>query len=185
MPVPTQVMRLRRAVPKIPAKSSYPVALPFYKSHARRTHLGSTLLQPLIPLHFNSFISNTYKKPGGGCPLPAPMFCNSSLAARPSCAHTATPLYAERRGRRATRRAHEHLQVPSLLLLGESVQISENTATLSPFPATLTDTVNHKSCVCHSYKKHRGWGTQCAIAATLRHYLLTSLLHRAIVLRKG
>ena len=86
------------------------------------------------------------------------MFCNSSLAARPSCAHTATPLYAERRGRRATRRAHEHPQVPSLLLLGESVQISENTATLSPFPATLTDRVKHKPFVCHSYGKHRGVG---------------------------
>jgi hypothetical protein len=44
----------------------------------------------------------------------------------------------------------------SLSLLDVSPQISENTATLSPFAATLTGLVKPKSCVCHSYKKHRG-----------------------------
>src|SRR5208283_2617129 len=78
-PVPPQVMRLRRAVPKIPAKSSHPAALPFYKSRPLRTPSESTLLQLLIPPHFKSFISNVYKNPGGGSPLPAPKFVNSSL----------------------------------------------------------------------------------------------------------
>jgi hypothetical protein len=68
LPVPSQVMRLRRAVPKIPAKSSYLAALPFYKSRPLRTHLESTLAQVLIPRHFISFKSNTYKKQGGGTP---------------------------------------------------------------------------------------------------------------------
>jgi hypothetical protein len=51
--------------------------------------------------------------------------------------------------------------VPTSLLfatLTSSPQLSENTATLSPFPATLTRYVKPKSCVCHSYRKHRGWG---------------------------
>ena len=38
-------------------------------------------------------------------------------------------------------------------------QPAENKATLSPFPATLASRVKLKSFVCHSYKKHRGWGT--------------------------
>jgi hypothetical protein len=43
-------------------------------------------------------------------------------------------------------------------------QSIENPATLSPFPAcppwraTLSELVKHKSCVCHSYKKHPGVG---------------------------
>ena len=37
-------------------------------------------------------------------------------------------------------------------------QIPENTTTLSPAFATLTSRVKPKSCVCHSYKKHPGWG---------------------------
>lgn len=32
-------------------------------------------------------------------------------------------------------------------------------ASVSPFPATLTDRVKCKSFVCHSCKKHPGWGT--------------------------
>ena len=77
--VPTQVMRLRRAVLQNPPKCSVPPRLPFYKIRPPLTHLESTLLQVLIPLHFISFISNTYKKPGGGCLLPTPKFCNSLL----------------------------------------------------------------------------------------------------------
>ena len=61
-------MRPRRAVPKIPPKSSVPPRLPLHKSHTLLTHPESTLLQMLIPLHFNSLRINTYKKPGGGCP---------------------------------------------------------------------------------------------------------------------
>ena len=65
-------MRLHRAVPKIPPKSSVPPSLPFYKIYPLLTHPESTLLQPLIPPDFNSLIINTYKKPGGGCPLSSP-----------------------------------------------------------------------------------------------------------------
>jgi len=71
-------MRLRRAVPKFPAKSSAPPRLPLRKNRSLRTRSESTLPQLLIPLHFKSFISNVYKKPGEGCPVPGPKFCNSS-----------------------------------------------------------------------------------------------------------
>jgi hypothetical protein len=37
-------------------------------------------------------------------------------------------------------------------------QIPENTTTLSSVFATLTSRVKHKFFVCHSYKKHPGWG---------------------------
>ena len=46
-------------------------------------------------------------------------------------------------------------------------QIAEKTATLSPAFATLTGCVKDKSCVCHSYKKHRGWGMSPSSAANL------------------
>jgi len=62
-------MRLRRAVPKFPAKSSAPPRLPLRKNRSLRTRSESTLPQLLIPLHFKSFISNVYKKPGGGVPF--------------------------------------------------------------------------------------------------------------------
>jgi hypothetical protein len=42
--------------------------------------------------------------------------------------------------------------------LTSSLQITEKPATLTPAFATLTDIVTHKSFVCHSYKKHLGWG---------------------------
>ena len=38
-------------------------------------------------------------------------------------------------------------------------QLAENTTTLSPAVATLTTRVKHKSCICHSYRKHPGWGS--------------------------
>jgi hypothetical protein len=47
---------------------------------------------------------------------------------------------------------------PLLATLMRHVQITENTATLSPFPATLTRRVKPKSFVCHSYEKHGGVG---------------------------
>jgi Prolipoprotein diacylglyceryl transferase len=47
---------------------------------------------------------------------------------------------------------------PFLATLTTSLQRIENTATLSPFAATLTGHVNHNPFVCHSYKKHPGWG---------------------------
>src|SRR5208282_4314749 len=65
-------MRLRCAVPKIPAKPSVPPTLPLHKGHPRPTPSESTLPQLLIPLHFKSFISNAYKKPQGGGPTSSP-----------------------------------------------------------------------------------------------------------------
>jgi hypothetical protein len=47
---------------------------------------------------------------------------------------------------------------PFAATLTDSSQLIENPATLSPAFATLTSRVKHKSFVCHSYKKHRGWG---------------------------
>jgi len=40
--------------------------------------------------------------------------------------------------------------------LTDRSQLTENSATLSPVSATLTDTVAHNPFVCHSYRKHRG-----------------------------
>ena len=77
-------MRLRRAVLQIPRKLPVPPGLPLYKSCHSLSRSESTLLQVLIPLHFISFISNTYVKPGGGTPLPAPKFGNSSLPPLPN-----------------------------------------------------------------------------------------------------
>ena len=67
--------RLRRAVPKIPSKSSVPPRLPLHKDRALLTPSKSTLLQLLIPLHFISRRMNVYKKPGRGPLLPAQQFC--------------------------------------------------------------------------------------------------------------
>ena len=49
---------------------------------------------------------------------------------------------------------------PSPATLAGSGQLAENTATLSPAFATLTNRVKHKSCVCHSCKKTPGVGVR-------------------------
>ncbi len=46
-------------------------------------------------------------------------------------------------------------------------QIIEKTATLSLLVATLTRCVKHNPFVCHSYKKHRGWGTPLRLSSQL------------------
>ncbi len=53
-----------------------------------------------------------------------------------------------------------HSLRPSPLLgtLTDYLQLTENLATLSPFPAILTTRVKVKPFVCHSYKKHPGVG---------------------------
>ena len=88
---PVQVMRLRRAVLKIPPKSSVPPRSPLYKLRSLLTPSESALPQVLIPLHFKSFISNAYKKRGVGCFRPAPKFGNSSLPAPLPSGHTRRP----------------------------------------------------------------------------------------------
>jgi hypothetical protein len=47
---------------------------------------------------------------------------------------------------------------PLSAALPNSPQQTEIKASLSPFPATLTDFANYKPFVCHSYKKTGGWG---------------------------
>jgi len=61
-------------------------------------------------------------------------------------------------------------------------QMSENTTTLSPAFATLTSRVKPKSCVCHSYKKHPGWGYTSGplslAASRTTHHLLPAIPFR-------
>jgi hypothetical protein len=78
-------MRLRRVVSKIPPISSVPPGLLFYKSHPLSTRSESTLLQVLIPLHFNSPRINTYTKPGGGCPSSSPKVLQLVTPYMPLC----------------------------------------------------------------------------------------------------
>jgi hypothetical protein len=47
---------------------------------------------------------------------------------------------------------------PLSVTLAALAQTPENTATLGSLVVTLTRRVKHKSCVCHSYEKHPGWG---------------------------
>src|SRR5690349_245747 len=72
-------MRFRRAVLQIPQKSTRSPRLPLDTNLAGLTPSEATLLQLLIPLHFNSRGCNTYKKTGRGCLSPTAKFCNSLL----------------------------------------------------------------------------------------------------------
>jgi hypothetical protein len=47
---------------------------------------------------------------------------------------------------------------PRRATLASHLQLAENKTTLSPAVATLTSRVKHNPFVCHSYKKHPGWG---------------------------
>ena len=82
-----QVMRLRRAVLQTPARSSVPPMSPIHKPRLLPTPSKSTLPQRLIPLHFNSFISNTYKKPGRGSSFPLQSFTIRHSPLAPSAAN--------------------------------------------------------------------------------------------------
>src|ERR1700720_1844184 len=68
--------------------------------------------------------------------------------------------------------------------LTDDQQPTENSATLSPFAATLTSCVKHKPFVCHSYRKPPGWGQplQSKLFAlrnpTTHHSLLFSISFR-------
>jgi len=86
-----QVMRLHRAVPKIPTKSSVLRRLLLHKSLSVETPSKSTHPQLLIPLHFKSCINSAYKKCLEEALTPAPKVCNLSLPARRSCVHAGIP----------------------------------------------------------------------------------------------
>jgi hypothetical protein len=101
-------MRLRRAVPKIPTITSTPRRLPLYKNRFFPSHSESTLLQMLIPLHFNSPRISVYKKPGEGVPPLYPKYLQLVTTAASSYrAHTNSrnpnPLYALLHGSLDTR----------------------------------------------------------------------------------
>ena len=171
-------MWLRRAVPKIPPKSPVLPRLPLYKSRPLPTRSKSTLPQMLIPLHFNSPRINTYKKQGRGSLLSALEFYNSSLPA-PHYTHAKqhppvsfTSLTSLTSFTSSTSFASPSV-TPFPVTLASHLQIAENKTTLSPAVVTLTGCVKHKSFVCHSCKKHGGWGTtsydQQKRALGLRH----------------
>ena len=155
-------MRLRRAVLQNPGKSSVPPRLPLYKSRPLLTLLESTLPQVFIPLHFNSPGINTYKKPGGGYLSRAPKFCNSLLF--PVCPYSLVTCHSSFATIPVT---------PFPATLAVHSQLCENPATLSPLPATLTRCVKPNPCVCHSYKKHGGWGTHLNRKSPLQLRLLS------------
>jgi len=176
-------MRPRRAVPKIPSKSSVPPRLLFYKNRVPLTHSKSTLTQLLIPPHFNSPRINTYKKPGRGPLLQIPKFCNSLLPAphythakqHPSVSFTSFTSFTSSTS--STSFASPSV-TPFPATLTSHLQLAENTTTLSPAFATLARRVKHKSFVCHSYRKHPGWGQVVQRSLTLftTHYSLLTVL---------
>jgi hypothetical protein len=79
------------------------------------------------------------------------------------------------------RRGHFLWLSPFPATLADHPQLTENPATLSPVPATLASRVKHNPFVCHSYKKHPGWGvhpsSQIFFLRSLatRHSLLSTI----------
>jgi hypothetical protein len=141
-------MRLRRAVLQIPPKSSVPTRLPFYKTRHLPTHSESTLLQVLIPLHFNSPRINTYKKPGRESLLPAPKFCNSLPPSPRPC------FLATRHSPLAT------VPVTSFAAtLTDLSQLTENPVTLSPVSANVDVASSISPLFATLTKNTRGGGT--------------------------
>ena len=90
-------------------------------------------------ISFRRIVQTSLDTPGVGCQLQSRRFFRSSLRFLLSLSSPA-PL------------------TPFSATLTVSLQLTENPVTLSPFAATLTSHVSHNSFVCHSYKKHRGWG---------------------------
>jgi hypothetical protein len=137
-------MCARRAVLQNPSKSSVPPGLPFYKNPRLLTRPESTLLQVLIPLHFNFPRINTYKKPGGG-PPPFSRKVLQLVTTQTSSHRSLSPV--------------SPLPVtPFPATLTSHLHLAANKTSLSPAVATLTGRVKLKSFVCHSYKKHPGVG---------------------------
>jgi hypothetical protein len=163
-------MRPRYAVLQIPSESSVPQGLLHYNERPLLTHSESTLLQRLIPLHFNSRRINTYKKPGRGSPLSAPKFCNSSLPA-PHYTHAKQHEPVSFTSFTSSTSFASPSVTPFPATLTSHLQLVENAAALSPAFATLTRRVKHKSFVCHSYKKHPGWGgpRQSRVSSSLQN----------------
>ena len=64
---------------------------------------------------------------------------------------------------------------PLSATLTTHLQLTENKTTLSLLFATLTRRVKANPFVCHSYKKHRGWGIPCAAGNPARDFLTRSV----------
>jgi len=94
-----------------------------------------------------------------GCPFPTSLssqshfFTLSLFPSNPSC--SLSPLYL-------SSRCFDSQKGPSVsplpATLTNSSQLHDNTTTLSPAFATLTNRVMYKPFACHSCKKHPGWG---------------------------
>src|SRR5579859_6870799 len=75
---------------------------------------------------------------------------------RPRRRQISSTLFASRNSLCFSDSQERPLVSPFLATLTSARQLTENPATSSPLAATLTRRLMHKSCVCHSYKKHRG-----------------------------
>jgi hypothetical protein len=146
-----QVMRLRRAVPKIPPKPSVSPRLPLYKSRPFLTRSKSTLPQMLIPLHFNFRTCNVYKNPGEGIPPRHPKVLQLVTPSRfviPSEARTSAPpsVFCEETSAPPSVFCEENLLFPfssaslhaSIITSLHQSNRSVGPLQLTPFPAALT-----------------------------------------------
>jgi hypothetical protein len=89
--------------------------------------------------------------------LPFPMFSSQSSQSSSPSRHFSL-LSA-----RSLQRVNCLLLSPFSTTLTDHLQLVENAITLSPVLAALTSRVKHNPCVCHSYKKHPGWGSHLQI----------------------
>ena len=114
-----------------------PLPPPFHSNrcHPERSEGSAFLFSPIRALSVSAFTS------------PDARSFNSKLS-------TACP---ER-----SRRVNTPSLSPFPATLTDGSQLTENPATLSPVPATLTSRVKHNPFVCHSYRKHPGWGSAIA-----------------------
>src|ERR1700676_1106122 len=124
-----------------------------------------------FPLPFN-FEPSTINRLFGFSPFNFELSTFNSFSLRPFSATLTRIPHSRRKTPRVS---------PFFASLTSFLQLTENTATLSPFAATLTDSVNHNPFVCHSYRKHRGWGLPPSSQVfsfcnlTTRHSLLSTI----------
>jgi hypothetical protein len=173
-----QAMRLRCAVPKIPTISLISRWLPLYKVRLFQTHSQSTLLQVLIPLHFNSPRISVYKNPGEGVPplypknLQLVTTATTSYRARTN-SRNPNPRYALLHGSLDTR------GVGSRVAIHHSPALSEVEGSLAIIPFRITSFAHPHPLTAmesHVCKKLSGVGS----ALRARIYLLSSDASRLV-----
>jgi hypothetical protein len=166
-------MRHRCTVPKIPTKSPVPSRLPLYKNRLCLTHSESTLLQVLIPLHFNSTRISVYRKPGEGTPPLYPkvlqLVTNASSPRRPHTnSRNPNPLYGLLHGPLDTR------GVGSRLAAQHSPALSEVEGSLATISLRILFFAHpHHLTLIESYSCKKTRGVGCALRATI--YLLSTM----------